>query len=144
LIASGTSTRLRRSHIQMYAADASAPIQWRLLSGNNRELGRGTGQFVDQESCLLGIKHLKNVIADLEISLRRSETSAWGWLLCLGGVSVATSGFRYDRQIRCRQGAAHFVEALADCEVGAGLMLTHARRWAAAYRGVNTQVHRPS
>jgi hypothetical protein len=125
----------------MYASDASAPIQWRLLGGNNRELGRGTGEFVDQESCVLGIKHLKNVIADLEISLRRNDAGAWGWLLCLGGVSVATSGYRYDRQIRCRQGQAQFVDALESCEIGSGLTFTHSRRWPAAYRTVRS-IHR--
>lgn len=122
----------------MYASDASAPIQWRLLGGNNRELGRGTGTFVDEESCLLGIRHLKNVISDLEVSLRRNETGAWGWLLCLGGVSVATSGCRYDRQIRCRQGQVQFVDALETCAVGSGLMLTHTRRWTAPHRNFHS------
>lgn len=122
----------------MYASDASAPIQWRLLGGNNRELGRGTGTFVDEEGCLLGIKHLKNVISDLEVSLRRNDAGAWGWLLCLGGVSVATSGCRYDRQIRCRQGQAQFVEALETCVVGGGLTFTHSRRWTTAHRTLRT------
>lgn len=133
MASSSASVRLARAHIQMYASSAASPIQWRLLGGNNRELGRGTGQFIDQEGCVLGIKHLQNVIADLEVSLRRDEAGAWGWLLCLGGVSVAASGFRYDRQIRCRQGQLQFVEALENCEISPNLTLTHARRWAAAH-----------
>lgn len=134
------STQLGRSHIQLYASDAAAPIKWRLLGGNNRELGRGTGEFGDRESCLLGIKHLKHVVCDLENILRRNDAGAWGWLLCLGGVSVATSGYRYDRQIRCRQGLSQFTSALALCEIGPGIMLTHSRRWTAAHRGYSVRV----
>jgi hypothetical protein len=124
---------LGRPHIQLYAPTEFAPIRWRLLGGNNRELGRGTGEFADRESCLLGIKNLKNVIGDLDVSLQRNDANGWGWLLCLGGVSVATSGHRYDRLIRCKQGLTHFTTALETCEVGPGLTLTHSRRWSSAH-----------
>ena len=128
-----TATQTGRAHIQLYALSEGAPIRWRLLGGNNRELGRGTGEFADRESCVLGIKHLKNVIDDLEVSLQRNDAGSWGWLLCLGGVPVAASGHRYDRQIRCKQGVVQFIAAFRACEVGGGLMLTHSRRWTAAH-----------
>jgi hypothetical protein len=104
-------------------------VRWRLLSGNNRELGRGLAQFEDLESCRLGIKELQSLTAELEPSVQRSGSSTWTWLLSHGGQPVATAGHRYDRLIRCRQGLTHFVVQLATCEIGAGLMLTQSRRW---------------
>lgn len=127
------ATQTGRAHIQLYASSDGAPIRWRLLGGNNRELGRGAGEFGDRESCVLGIKHLKNVVDDLVVSLQRNDEGSWGWLLCLGGVPVAASGNRYDRQIRCKQGVAQFIAAFRICEVGSGLMLTQSRRWTAAH-----------
>ena len=120
-----------RSHIQLFAKDEFAPVRWRLLSGNNRELGRGTGEFSDSESCRLGIKHLQNIAADLEHGVHRSGSCNWTWALSLGGVLVASSGHRYDRLIRCRQGLAHFVVQFETCEVGPGLMVAASRRWGA-------------
>lgn len=133
------TARLDRSYIQLFASSATAPIQWRLLGGNNRELGRGMGQFVDRESCVLGIEHLKTVVGSLEASLRRDEAGAWGWLLCLGGVPVARSGYRYDRQIRCSQGQSQFVRALGHCEISQTLTLTDSRRWAGHRRSSTEQ-----
>ena len=123
------TVRASRSHIQLYAFDDQSPVRWRVLSGNNRELGRGSGEFADRESCVLGIKHLQNVITQLDVGIRRAPTGAtWVWELSLGGVSVANSGHSYDRLIRCRQSFAHFVAQLIVCEVRGGLMLTHSRR----------------
>lgn len=118
-------------HIQLFATDSSAPVRWRLLSGNHRELGRGAGEYEDLESCRLGIKHLQAVATDLERTVLRSSPSNWTWTLGLAGVQVAASGHHYDRLIRCRQGLAHFVTQFATSEIGDTLMLSAARRWAA-------------
>jgi hypothetical protein len=122
-----------RAHIQLFASDESAPVRWRLLSGNNRELGRGIGEYEDSESCRLGIKHLQAVAKDLEHSVQRCSSSTWTWGLALGGVQVASSGHQYDRLIRCRQGLVHFVAQFATCEIGPVLMVTASRRWASAH-----------
>ena len=65
--------------------------------------------------------------------MQRSPSSTWSWTLTRGGVAVATSGFRYDRLIRCRQGLAQFVDVLTGCEVGTNVMYTQSRRWAASF-----------
>ena len=88
-------------------------------------------EYEDVESCRLAIKHLQSVVGELEPGLHRAEGNTWSWLLSRDGRTVAVSGHRYDRLIRCRQGLAHFVVELAACEIGAGLMLTQARRWSA-------------
>jgi len=126
-----TGTRGGQPHIQLFAQDESAPVRWRLLSGNNRELGRGTDEFEDRESCCLTIKQLQIATAALEHTVQRTSSSTWVWLVALEGQVVAASGHRYDRLIRCRQGLMHFVAQLASCEIGTGLMLTQSRRWSA-------------
>ena len=118
-----------RAHIQLFAQSEGSPVRWRVLSGNNRELGRGSGEFPDQESCVLGIKHLQAVVADLDPSVVRDSTSAWRWTLSLGGVSVANSGHSYDRLIRCRLALTYFVTHLGTSQVTGALMLTQSRRW---------------
>lgn len=122
------------THIQLFADTEGAPVRWRLLGGNNRELGRGIEQFQDLDSCRRGIDNLRLVLGELESTVQRSGPSTWMWRLVRGGEVVATSAHRYDRLIRCRLGLAHFMTHLATCEVGPGLMLTQARRWPATSR----------
>jgi hypothetical protein len=123
--------RTGQAHIQMFALDASAPVRWRLLSGINRELGRGVAGYDSLESCRLGIKHLQSVTSELEPAVQRHGSSTWVWMLSYEGEQVATSGHRYDRLIRCQQGLTHFIAQLAECEIGPVLMVTQARRWSA-------------
>jgi hypothetical protein len=125
-------TRTGQPHIQLFANTESAPVRWRLLSGNNRELGRGFDEFDDLESCRLGIKHLQSIAADLEPAVLRSDSSTWIWRLHRDGELVAASGHTYDRLIRCRQGLTYFVTKLAAADIGPGLMLTGSRRWQSA------------
>src|SRR3954470_3472108 len=95
-----TTMRGGQPHIQLFAQDESSPVRWRLLSGNNRELGRGTEEFPDRESCCLSIKQLQAVRAELERTVQRTSSSSWIWLVALQGEVVAASGHRYDRLIR--------------------------------------------
>ena len=119
-----------QAHIQLYAQTAVSAVRWRLLGGNNRELGRGTGEYSNADVARRAIRRLQQSAGDLEHNLQRGGASSWSWVLSLDGVAIATSGHRYDRLIRCRQGLAHFVEQLARCDVGPGVMLTQSRRWA--------------
>jgi hypothetical protein len=43
---------------QLYALGRDGSVNWRLLGGNNRDLGRGVDPYPDAESCRLGIKNL--------------------------------------------------------------------------------------
>lgn len=127
-----TGIRVAHSHVQLFAQDESAPVRWRLLGGNNRELGRGAVMYEDRESCCMGVKHLQSIAAELDQSVQRTGSSTWVWQLSLEGALIASSGHRYDRLIRCRQGLTHFVAEFATCEIGPGLMLSQARRWSSA------------
>ncbi len=126
--------RAGQVHIQLFAQDESSPVQWRLLSGNNREVGRGSEQFDGVESCRLAIKQLQCGASELECTVHRAESSTWVWRVLRDGELVVSSGRRYDRLIRCKQGLAHFLEQFVDAEIGAGVMFSRARRWQSAGR----------
>jgi hypothetical protein len=116
-------------HIQLFSATPNSPVRWRLLSGNNRDAGRGTESYPDAESCRIGVKQLQAAISELEPSLRRTALNEWVWQVSLRGQVVAVSGRGFDRLIRCEQGLRQFVLHIRDAEIGSTLMVTNARRW---------------
>ena len=116
-------------HVQLFSSTPEAPVRWRLLSGNNRETGRGVDTYPDVESCRVGVKDLQATLDGLDASVRRTPTNQWAWQLLLEGQIVAVSGRSFDRLIRCEQGLAHFLQHIRDAEIGATLMVSSARRW---------------
>ena len=119
-------------HVQLFASGATAPVRWRLLSGNNRDMGRGVDQFDDAESCRLTLKQLQADAADLIPKVRRLSPSSWQWEIELDGVAIASAGHNFDRLIRCEQGMTQFIEHFATAPIGTALMLSDSRRWRTA------------
>lgn len=121
----------RGAHIQLFTSANDAPVRWRLLSGNNREIGRGVAEFADGETCRLALKHLQNGISDLEPSIRRVAACHWSWELLAGTEPAVRSAHPFPRQIRCEQGLAQFLLHVAGADVGRGVLVSGARRWEA-------------
>ena len=116
------------AHFQLFAANESAEIRWRLLSGNNRDLGRGAITYPDAASCLVGIKEVLASLDDLEPSIRRHD-HLWRWALHLNDAIVVTGGHAYDRQVRCKQALDHFRNEAPDARPAEAVMLSASRRW---------------
>ena len=119
-------------HVQLFASGATAPVRWRLLSGNNRDMGRGVDLFDDAEACRVALKQLQTDAADLLPKVRRLSPSSWQWEIVLDGVAVAAAGHTFDRLIRCEQGMTQFLEHFAAAPIGGGVMLSDSRRWRTA------------
>jgi hypothetical protein len=119
------------AHIQLFASTYSSPLRWRLLSGNNREIGRGVAEFADEEACRLAVKHLQNGIDGFESSVRRSASSEWTWELTTSGEPAVRSGHPFARQIRCEQGLLQFLRHVVEADVGHTVLVSGARRWEA-------------
>ena len=82
---------------------------WRLLSANNRELGRGPVGYSDEESCRAAVLRLRESIEDtVTVMCREQPTAMWGWRLTLGGEPVALSARSYRRQRECLYNLAQF------------------------------------
>ena len=119
-------------HVQLFARGPDAPVRWRLLSRNNREIGRGAELFDDAEACRIAVKELQTVVDELEPSVRRDGSHSWIWQLSLADQLVAASAHGFDRLIRCNRGLDQFRAEIRVATIGAGLMLSDTRRWGGA------------
>lgn len=119
----------RPAHIQLFARGPGESVQWRLLSGNNRELGRGVNHCPDTARCLAGVSQLRSRFTEARGCIRRSARGVWSWELELDGLPVATSGHDFARLIRCQQGLARFAASFPTAPVGTTAVDTSARRW---------------
>jgi hypothetical protein len=115
--------------VQLFAETEQAAVRWRLLSGNNRELGRSLGSYPDAEACRLVIKELQAGASHTLPAIRRVGSHAWSWQLMRGQEVVAEASHSYDRRIRCEQAMLHFAAQLGDAVIRSEIMLTHSRRW---------------
>lgn len=115
--------------MQLFASTPTAEVRWRLLSGNNREIGRGAESFADQESCRVAIKDLQTTVDVLVPAVRRESGHAWVWQLTIGDRVVAASAHGYDRLIRCERAMTQFRLELRAAPVGEHVMISQTRRW---------------
>jgi|KBSSwiStaDraftv2_1062776.scaffolds.fasta_scaffold07656_8 hypothetical protein len=115
--------------IQLFAPDVGKPLQWRLLSGNNRESGRAVAQYQDVESCREGVRRVQAALDRLTGTVRRTPRNQWVWQLLDGDVVVAVAGREYDRAIRCEQALDAFRRGLRDAPITTNILVSNARRW---------------
>jgi hypothetical protein len=132
-----------RAHFQLYAESFTAPVRWRLLSGNNRDIGRCAAEFADRESCLLGIKRLLHSLGETQSVVRRAAGNQWIWSLSLRGEPAVVSGHSYDRQIRAEHARQQFLQHAPIATVTETVMVSAARRWA-SQRPLDHTQHLPS
>jgi hypothetical protein len=117
-----------QGHFQLFAVDDRSEIRWRLLSANNRELGRGCEAYPTVENCLLAIKHLVAQLDELVAQTRRREGNQWQWTLVAGSQPIVV-GHAYDRQVRSQEAATRFLRDARDARVGEHVTFTGSRRW---------------
>jgi hypothetical protein len=120
------------AQVQLYAPTPSSPVSWRLLSGNNRECGRGVAKYPDADTCRIAIKELQRDVGALQRRIRRDEPNRWMWELWLGGKPVVAAGHAFDRLIRCEQAIDRFLEHIGSAGIGQVVVYTGARRWGSA------------
>jgi uncharacterized protein YegP (UPF0339 family) len=118
------------AHFQIYGASPRSPLRWRLLSGNNRDIGRGVDEFPTPESCHEAIASLRKVVGEMEVVLKRIGHE-WTWQLVDGDAPVVIAGHNYDRKIRCERALDQFVQRAASAPTSPKIMLSATRRWTA-------------
>jgi hypothetical protein len=97
-------------HFHLYSSPTSGGVRWRLLGGNNRELGRGMLAYEDAEACRVGLARTLTELPTLVPAVMRVDHSHWGWRLRAGSLDVVGSGHPFDRRPRCEEACARFVE----------------------------------
>jgi hypothetical protein len=87
---------------------ADAAVTWRLLSSNNRDLGRAARLYPDVETCLRTVRHLQGVVADAVAVTSRDGRAQWTWRLQVDAVDVAVSSRAYQRRVQSEYACAAF------------------------------------
>jgi hypothetical protein len=100
---------LFRRGLDALASTPPAEVTWRLLSGNNRDLGRATSGFPDVMSCLATVRRLQLLIDRAVATPVRAGRVAWTWRARLDGVEVAVSSRTYQRRVQAESACAVFL-----------------------------------
>ncbi len=90
--------------------DPANQVAWRLLGGNNHELGRSIMAYENLDACVAATEALKAGLPDSETSVSQSAVSShWGWRLTVDGLEVAASGRWYRREREARYNLEQFL-----------------------------------
>ena len=87
-------------------------VAWRLLGGNNHELGRSIPAYASLSAAIEAVQNLQLRLDEATSSLAPSTvTSRWGWRMLLGETAVAASGRWYQREREARYNLEQFTLA---------------------------------
>ncbi len=90
---------------------------WRLLSNNNRDLGRAASIFEDVDSCLVAVGHLRrNVGSSTPVSLRAGRAD-WTWRVQVDQLPVAVSSRRYQRRVQAEYACGVFLGLITEAVI---------------------------
>jgi hypothetical protein len=120
-------------HFQLYRQGVGAPVRWRLLSANNRDMGRGAKDFDDEDACLLGIADFIDSVGILAPSLVRAPDNRWAFRLMRKDEVLATSGHAFDRRTRCERAAVRFLELAPTAELRPGVAQLASSSWSRGF-----------
>jgi hypothetical protein len=121
-------------HVQCFTRSPSLGVSWRLLSGNNREAGRGTVGSADAELCRRAIIRLQEREPEMVGRIHRVDMNRWTWQLALDDVIVATASRSADRLIRAEGALSTFRSSLVGAEISPTVLMSDSRRWRVAGR----------
>jgi hypothetical protein len=121
-----------RPHFQLYTPASSSEVWWRLLSANNRDLGRSLLSYPDTETCIVALQGVIVALDALRPLVRRSSATDWRWQLCDDDSAIITAAHGYDRQVRCEEAARKFLQHAAVAVISSTLVMAGRRRWTGA------------
>ncbi len=105
---------------------AGAGVTWRLLSGNNRDLGRAAAVYPDVLSCLGAVQQMRQLLAVAVAVVSRGAGSAWTWRMQADCHELAVSSRSYQRRVQTEYAFAVFVSLVPDAEVSPAVLVVHA------------------
>lgn len=131
----------RRSGAGRYHQDPPGGTEylWRLVAGNNRQLGRSPGTYTDLAECRAGVDRLVEALPQLvPVLAPGSSAGAWAWHLVLPGVEgersvLAVSSRSFERQRENRYSIESFREAARVAVVSDSVVLRSRPRPAARF-----------
>jgi hypothetical protein len=116
---------------------APSPICWRLLSPNNRQLGRSAEEFGDLTSCRRAVEEFVIGLDESEPLLtRRTGPVRWTWRVLQGNVLVAISGRSFETKRQAARTLDNFLSSAPLALITPDLMNLHAGRGEATDRSL--------
>jgi hypothetical protein len=91
-------------------------LTWRLLSSNNRDLGRAPARYATPVDCLAAVHRLRRSLREVGSAAIR-EGLVWGWQAEHAGNPVAVSSRRYQRRVQAESACAAFLRLAAGAAV---------------------------
>ncbi len=83
---------------------------WRLLSANNRELGRSYTTFPDPAACAEAVALLRTRIDDADAAIVAGlRTGLWHWEVSVNAIPIAISPRSFTRQRECEHNLEQFL-----------------------------------
>lgn len=97
--------------LPLSAVHGARTAGWRLLGGNNRELGRSARAY-PADSVVDEIHRVQGASDRLSIVASKTQSGKWYWAASDGGERMAMSARTYGRQRECLYNAEQFLRAL--------------------------------
>jgi|GEM_PF-2122832 len=93
--------------------DSSSWVMWRVLTANNRDVGRCQNLFNDHESSVSDFLNFKANVQRLEPVISHAQAGLeWTWVLLLDEKPVARSSRGYERLRECHYSLTQFLNAV--------------------------------
>ncbi|BCJ70670.1 hypothetical protein CS0771_02140 [Catellatospora sp. IY07-71] len=96
---------------------ACAGVTWRLLSSNNRDLGRSGTGFPDVDACLRAVDEVRAAVTEVEPVIHRVSRLAWAWRLDAAPGAVAIASRAYQRRVQAQTACDLFLRLAATAPV---------------------------
>lgn len=102
-----------RDGVSANLSTTPAPVSWRLLGSNHRELGRSADLFPDIDHCLQAIRDLREAVPNVESHvIAHASATSWFWRIQLGPSVVAISSRLYQRRRESAQSLLRTLESI--------------------------------
>ena len=100
------------------ATTSLARVRWRLLSGNNRQLGMAAETFADHETARRAAGLLAQRLAEVDAELTwMGRRVGWAWAVLVHGQARAVSGRGYERINLASRALERFLTDLASAVI---------------------------
>ena len=121
-VLSAPSPERRVSWRAAQGGNSANGVAWRLLGGNNHELGRSIPAYGSLDEAIHAVAQLRAKLDDAVASVAPSAvTSRWGWRLTIDSVDVAASGRWYQREREARYNLEQFRISAPEAQVASAL-----------------------
>jgi hypothetical protein len=113
------SARFEIYFVRRRTEDEAVPAgaTWRLLSNNNRDLGRAITVFPSIDSCAAAVELLRRAVAQVVAISSRDGRANWTWQLQLDRVPIAVSSRTYQRRVQAEYACTVFRGLAGTAEV---------------------------